>query len=356
MKNIFKKIFHLPKKILIPAILLIAFLVWNFAFKNQNQKPFAYDQAKQQDLKVEVSTSGILSGQSVVNLHFNEIGKLSYLKVAQGDQVKEGETIAGLDTQALSIALQQAKNTLSSDQAALEKVYDDIHLSQYGNGGFSNVGSANETEAQKATREEAEAASNSAYDAVKAAERAFQDAVLTSPISGVVTQTGPLPGQNVSLTDTVAQIVDFSRVEFDADVDESDIGSVSIGQRAEVTLNAYGDKIFYGTVSEIVPETKTTSNGATVVTVKIPLADPNLKHIQGLNGQVNIITAENPNALTIPLEDLREDNTVLIKTDQGVHARKVVPGLKNDTDVEIISGLNLGDQVVKDPPSGNYPS
>src|SRR5581483_5897049 len=179
-----------------------------------------------------------------------------------------------LDVQQLNINLQQAQNNLASAQASVDKILDDIHLFQYGNGGFGNVGTANETETQRQARIAAQETRDSAVDSVKAAQRAFQDAVLYAPISGVVSQANPVPGQNITVADTIVQIVDDSQIIFAADVDESDIANISLNQPVQVSLNAYPDQTFNGFVSDITPVTKTTSSGATVVTVKVDLQNP----------------------------------------------------------------------------------
>ena len=309
-------------------------------------------EVKRQDIKVIVSTSGIFTGKDTASLHFKSSGKLAYINAKIGDQVFSGQVLAGLDTQELAIQLQQANNTLRDKQATLDKVLDDIHLFQYGNGGFSAVGSADETATQKQLRTTAEVARDNAYDSIKATQVAFQDTVLVSPISGIITKANFFPGQVIGATDTI-EVVDFSQAIFEADIDESDIVKISLGQKAEVILNAYGDKVFQGAITEIIPQTRTTSNGATVITVKITLSDQSIRKIAGLNGQVNVILEEGKNVLTIPQEALREDNTVLVQTPQGINPVKVTPGLRSDTDVEIKEGLKEGERVITNPPTGN---
>lgn len=80
---------------------------------------------------------------------------------------------------------------------------------------------------------------------------------------------------------------------------------------AEINLDAYPDKVFKGAVDQIIPATKTTLQGATVVTVRIKLDNPNLIFVNGLTGEAQIIIKEAKNVLTIPQESLRENNTVI---------------------------------------------
>ncbi|KKQ85517.1 MAG: Efflux transporter, RND family, MFP subunit [Candidatus Daviesbacteria bacterium GW2011_GWB1_39_5] len=333
------------KKILLLIILLIAgFFILN-TFGQKKQTPLQFAEVKKQDIKSTVSSSGSLTGKDSVSLKFKSSGKLSYVNVKTGDTVSTGQVIAGLDTQGLAITLQQAQNTLRDKQAIAQKAEDDV-----------KDHSSDESFAQKVTRTTAQAARDSAFDNVKAAQRAFQDAVIISPLDGIVTQAIETVGQSVSGTDLIVQIVDNSAVYFDTDIDEADISKLSEGQPAEVILDAYPDKIFKGSVEQILPQTKSTSTGATVITARIKLDESKMEFINGLNGQASVILSEQKNVLTIPQEALREDNTVLIQTPDGVRSQKVVPGIRSDTDVEIKEGLKEEDRVVLNPPAQGIPN
>lgn len=342
VKRIGKLFWPLSKKKAIIWIVILAagFLLFNF-FQPKKAAALQFAQVKKQDIKSTVSSSGSLTGKDVANLKFKSAGKLAYINVKAGSIASEGEVIAGLDTQDLAIKLQQAENTLRDKQATAQKIEDDV-----------KDHSADETYAQRATRTTAQAARDSAVDAVKDAQRAFGDAVLISPISGLVTQTTGIPGQNVSTADLIAQVVDNSQIMFDTDIDEADIGKIAVGQEAEVTLDAYEGQIFKGIVDQILPQTKTTSTNATVVTVRITLNTTPKTFVNGLSGQASIILAEVKDALTIPQEALREeDSTVFVQKDQNLRPVRVKVGIKSDTDVEIKEGLNEGDRVLLNPPA-----
>lgn len=327
------------KIIILITLIIVGIIGFNF-FGQKKQAPLQFASVKKQDIKLTVSSSGTLTGKNAVNLKFKSSGKLSYISVKAGDKVTQGEAIAGLDTQDLAIALQQAQNTLRDKQAIVDKIHDDVKDHD-----------KDESFTQKQTRTTAEVARDNAYDGVKAAQRAFQDAVITSPISGLITQVSLIPGQVVSASDTIAQVVDFTSIYFDTDIDEADIEKVSLGQKAEISLDAYSDKIFEGEVSEIIPQTKTTSSGATVISVRIKMDNFSVMPINGLSGQAAIIIEQTKNALTIPLEALRDDNSVVIQTGQALGTQKVTPGIKSDTDVEIEEGLQENETVLLNPPA-----
>ncbi len=331
--------------LLIPLILILGWLLW----PKPKPEPVQLAQTKYDDVKVTVSASGILNGNDTANLRFKGSGRLSFINVKEGDQISKGQLVAGLDTQDLDITLQQAENNYRSAQSVVDKVLDDIHSFQYGNGGTGNVATANETETQRQLRTQAEVTRDNALDSVKAAQRAYQDAVLISPIDGIVTQTTALAGQTVGSADLIAQIVDWTKVYFDMDVDEADLAQVSQNQTADITLNSYPNQTFKGSVDQIIPQTKTTSSGATVVTVRIDLHNPAVRLVSGLNGQADIIVTQAKHVLAIPIEALKEDNTVLVQKGKEIKAVSVKVGLKSDTEVEIKDGLKDGDQVVTNP-------
>ncbi len=328
------------KKKAIFTIILLTLLGFGLTQSNNKPQPLQFTQVKKQDIKSTVSSSGTLTGKDNLSLKFKSSGKLFFLNVKVGDSVYAGQVIAGLDTQDLAIKLQQAQNTLRDKEALAQKAEDDVkdHASD-------------ESFAQKVTRTTAQVARDSAYDSVKEAQRAFQDAVIVSPISGIITSASPIPGQIVSSSDTIAQVVDFSLFYFDTDIDEADISKISLGQKAEIILDAYPDKTLSGTVAQIIPQTKTTSSGATVITVRINLGNLNINPVNGLSGQAIIVSNEVKNALTLPQEALRDDNSIVIQTAQGLQAKKVTTGIKSDIDVQITEGVTENERVVLNPPA-----
>lgn len=334
LKKSAKKILKIQKKFLILGIIIIFLLINFVASGNNNKISPQFAEVKKQDLKQEISASGIVTGKNSVILRFKSGGKLAYANVKTGDIVAKGDVIAGLDTQDLVIALRIAQSNFRDKTAIVDKIHDDL----------KDVTAESYT--QRQTRTTAEVAHDNAYDSLLAAQRDFQDAVIIAPIAGVVTSEVPIPGQIVSASDTIAQIVDFSQIIFEADIDEADISKVSLGKNAEITLNAYGDKIFKGTVVEIIPQTHTTTSGSTVVSIKISIDDSNIAHVSGLNGQVNVITSEKDNVLSVPVDAVRNNNTVFVKTESGIRTKEVSTGFKTDTDVEITKGLKEGEQVV----------
>ncbi len=302
---------------------------------------------QRKDLKSTISASGNLSGKTSFDLKFRSSGKIYTLKVKAGDTVNQGQLLASVDNRDQIIALSEAQNTLREKQATVDKTIDDIHLFQYGMGGFGSVGSSNETMTQRQLRTGVEVARDNAFDNLKSAQKALEDTLIISPVNGIVTEVPSSINQYVSAADIIIKIADTSEVFFDGEIDEADIDKISLGQMVEVTLDAYPNKVFKGVVGEIQPFTKSSSSGAMIITVRIKLEKMEEKFIQGLSGEAAIILAEAKNSLVVPVEAVRENDTVLVRRNGQLTPQKITRGLSSESEIEIKEGLNENDQIVK---------
>ena len=339
LNALFKKIKKLPRKYKIVGLIVI--IVLGFFIFTGNKKPLLlqFASVKKQNIQEEITGSGALTGKNSISLHFKTIGKLAYINVDVSDEVFQGQVIAGLDTEDLNINLREAENTLRDKRAVVDKIHDDL----------KDVG-ASETYSQRQTRTTAEVAQDNAYEGLLAAQKALRDSVIYSLIPGIVTQVPVIIGQTVSSSDTITQVVDTSEIYFDTDIDEADIGKIKLELPAKITLDSYPDTSYEGSVAQIFPQTKTTSSGATVITIRIKLASAPENFVNGLSGEASIIIKSAKNALTVPLEVLRDDNTIFVQTETGLRPIKVTIGISSDTDVEIIKGLREKERVLLNPP------
>lgn len=339
LMDLLKEVKKLPGKYKIIGLVVIIVLGFFIFSGNKKSTPLQFASVKKQDIQQEIVGAGTLTGKNSIGLRFKTGGKLAYLSVDVGDKVDRGQVLAGLDTEDLNINLREAQNTLRDKRAIVDKIHDDL----------KDIG-ASETYAQRQTRTTAEVAQDNAYEGFLRAQKALRDSVLYSPTSGVVTQALNMAGQIVSSSDTVIQVVDTSEIYFDTDIDETDIGKIKTGLPAKITLDSYPDTVYEGSIVQIQPQTKTTSSGATVITVRIKLETPS-DFINGLSGEASIILKSVKNALTIPLEALRDDNTVFVQSDKNnLKPVKVTTGISSDTDIEIAKNLKEGDRVLLNPP------
>ncbi len=332
------KFWHLPKKIWVTALLIIIGASAYYFWPKPTVEIVQTVEVRTGEVKSVISSSGTLEGTDSADLRFKISGKLNQISVRAGDRVEKGDLIAGLDTQDLAINLQQARNTFVAKDAAAKRVEDDVK---------DNDGDEDFTQQEERTA--AQKARDNAFDDIKSVQRSFQDAYIYAPLSGVITKADPNVGQIVSAADVITQIVDDSQYVFEAEVDESDLGRVKLGQTAAITLNSYPDQTFNATVSKVTPVTETTDSGATVVIVKLSLGKPEINFVAGLNGQADIITDAVNNVLVIPIEALIDEKEVYVKRGESYEKVQIETGLQSDTEIEVKSGLSAGDQVVTNP-------
>lgn len=316
-----------------------------FIYPKPKEEAIELVEVKTGNVKQIISASGTLEGTDSADLRFKIAGKLNYISVKPGQEVEKGALIASLDTRDFQIALQQAYNAFEIKDATAKRAEDDVknHTSD-------------ENFTQREERVAAQKARDNAYDDIKAARRAIEDAYIYAPLSGIVIKADQNVGQIVTAADLIAQIVDETEYVFEAEVDESDIGQIKLGQIADVSLNSYPDQIFKASVSKVTPAIETTDSGATVVIVKLALGKPEINFVSGINGQADITVNEANGVLVIPVEALFEENQVYKKLGGTYEKVKVETGLQSDTEVEIKSGLTPGDQVVINPEAVKIPA
>ncbi|MGQ9456073.1 MAG: efflux RND transporter periplasmic adaptor subunit [Armatimonadota bacterium] len=147
---------------------------------------------------------------------------------------------------------------------------------------------------------------------------------------------------------TIAEIADISRMRVLVNVDETDIDRVRVGQRVDVTLDAYPNQRFSGNVIKIAPQAVVEQNVTTIpVTVELDRTDRRLK--PGMNATCDFIIARKRNVLYVPNEAVRETNVgsfVMVLEGGKQVNRRVKLGSIGDEYTEIIEGLREGEVVV----------
>jgi HlyD family secretion protein len=144
--------------------------------------------------------------------------------------------------------------------------------------------------------------------------------------------------------------LDGSSYQVTADVVETDVASIRLGQTANVSIAAIGASLT-GKVTAIAPTAESSSSSSSVVSyaVTIDLASPPPTLRSGMTADITITTASAPGVLAVPAAAIRGTNgnyTVLVLASGNPEARPVTVGLMTSALVEVKSGLSEGDQVV----------
>ena len=175
----------------------------------------------------------------------------------------------------------------------------------------------------------------------------LEHADLVAPVDGIISAIAisaglPAPaGGGITLDSATLQVV--------ADVVESDITSIAVGQPASVSIDALGSQVA-GTVSAVAPSTTGTSSSVVAFPVTVTLTDPGDDVRSGMSSDVEITTAEADDVVTVPAVAVNgsgDQATVLVAgTDGSVSTRGVVVGVVSESLVEIQSGISEGEAVV----------
>ncbi len=168
-----------------------------------------------------------------------------------------------------------------------------------------------------------------------------------SPVSGIVTEKKALQGMRFMPGEMLYQITDLSSVWVLADVFEQDIALAKSGAKAKVMISAYPDKRFDGKISYVYPTLKAETR---TLQVRIELANPGQLLKPGMFAQVELAVAAKSRVVTVPLSAVIDSGTrriVLVQVKEGrFEPREVKLGARSDHYVEVLEGVQNGEQVV----------
>ena len=168
-----------------------------------------------------------------------------------------------------------------------------------------------------------------------------------SPVSGIVTEKKAVQGMRFMPGDMLYQITDLSTVWVLADVFEQDIGAVRLRAKASVTLDAYPGRVFDGEITYVYPTLKAETRTATV---RVELSNAGQLLKPGMFARVDLAVPAGSRAVTVPLSAVIDSGTrriVLVQAKEGQFApREVRLGMRSDTYVEVLDGVQEGELVV----------
>ncbi len=272
------------------------------------------------DLTVSVTATGTVQPTTRVDVSSELAGILATVAVDFNDPVTVGQVLARLDTSKLAAQVANAEAQEASARARLtqaeatarevaETLTTQQELAAKGLASRSVMVSVEANDARARASVEMARADLTLAEANLALARADLDkAVIRSPIDGVVLNRKAEAGQIVGpgLNDPVLFVLaeDLSRMELLADVDEADIGQVRVGQDARFTVDAFDNRDFAATITQVRYASEVTDD---VVTYKAVLAvdNPDLRLRPGMTATATITVAEAAGVLLVPNAALR---------------------------------------------------
>lgn len=382
-KGLFRKRKRLFLFLLVIAVIAVI-IFFNLQSQREKSIKVTVEKVKRDNLESIISASGEVRPKKNVNISAQIPGRIVKIGVKEGQRVKSGDFLLKLEsTQYEANAdrdraqIQSLKADLIRAEAAMnrDKNFYERQLKLFD----SKLISIETLESSKAQYDISKAQYDAILFQIKQAQASLQSTldnlektVYNSPIDGVITSLRVEEGE-IALVGTMNNpgtilmtIADLSVMEVEVEVDETDVVGVRLGQPAEVRVDAFPEKSIKGTVTEVgssALEKLTVAEESRDFKVVITLEDPpeNLK--PGLSASADIITAKKDDVLAIPISSLvlkekegenaadesEQEEGVYIVQENRVKFAPVQKGIMGELKIEIISGLEEGQEVVVGP-------
>lgn len=287
-------------------------------------------------------------------------GLLQRLHVRVGDVVRPGQLLAELDHTDLDAAVEEARALLAEATAQAELAESQLRRRQ----ALAREGLV--------AAEELEAADNAARLATARVQRARAQleaatiqrgyAEIKAPIGGTVTSIATREGETVAASfavPTFLTIMDLTRLQVEAYVDEVDIGRVSVGQKATFSVDAFPGEEFEATVDAIIPQAKIRDNVVNY-TVILDITGGKKELLRpDMTASVTITTGTQQDVLVLPSRAIQRDTDgrpyVLVEEAGKPVRREISIGEVRGEEVRVRAGLSEGEEVIVPKAEGSQP-
>jgi HlyD family secretion protein len=340
-----------------------------------------------------VQATGKIQPEVKVKISPEVSGEIIDLPIKEGQQVTRGQLLAKIKPTTFEAAHEQGMASLNASKARMEQSRANmITAKQAFNRSKElrdkNLISASDYEAAEAQYQVAQANFNASNFEIKATEsqlkqltESLRKTAVIAPMGGVVTSLVSELGETVVGTSQFSgtemmTVSDLAVMNAEVEVDENDVVNVSIGDKANITIDAYPGRIFRGTIVEIANSAKLKGMGtqeqSTNFEVKIRIDDFKGVDLRpGMSCIAKIETETKENVMAVPMiavtrRDKSDDPTadsikraatggevptiVFINDNGKAKAVPVKTGLSDNLYVEILSGLSGNEEIIK----GNY--
>jgi membrane fusion protein, multidrug efflux system len=299
-----------------------------------------------QTLSRSLPLSGSMSPIVQATLKSKVGGQVELVPLREGQEVREGEVLARIDTRNLQAQYDR-------QLAAVERARADLQLATLNRDKNrtlleSHYISQNTYEATESAYAGMVASLKLAEADARLAKISLDDAVVRAPFAGTVAKRHVQPGEKVSPDSSVVTLVDLRHMVLEAAVPAGDIPAVSIGQRARFKVGGFGAREFDGEVQRINP---ITADGSRAITIYIAVPNPNQALKGGMFAQGALTLDNVAPVLAVPLRALHEEaGTAFVYTlrdDKIVRTTvKIGPAAPGSSFVEVRDGLAAGDRVI----------
>jgi HlyD family secretion protein len=382
--------------ILIVVIAVIA----SFTMNGDKEEAISVQTAKveQQKIVETVSSTGVIQPEIQVKISADVAAKITRLDVKEGDWVEKDQFLVQLDRERYLASVESAEanhrsmranaNLVKENMIRTEKDY--LRMKELFNKNLESQAAMDQSYAAYKVEKARYQSNLELVDQAKAALKQTKDdlskTTIYAPMAGTISQLNKELGE-IALgsqfqEDVIMIISNLNNMEAVVDVDENDIVSVELADNATIEVDALANKPFEGEVSEIASSAKIAAVGSadqkTEFEVKVRITNPGNKLRPGMTASADVITGVREEALVVPIQSVTVRTPDQLKSDKAetdstseakytpdkdgfvqvvfvlredeVEAVQVETGIQSETHIEILSGLNVGDEIV----TGNY--
>ena len=310
-----------------------------------------------------ISANGYVVARTKASVSSKILGRLAWIGVTEGSQVRLNQIIARLESADYEAALLAANATVAQLDAQHVQAQRDLKRAQSLR--QQNLVSDADLESAETKVEVSLAQANAARAQAKLAEATLENTRVRAPFSGTVLRKDAEVGEIVApssagggLTRTaIVTMADLSTLEVEVDVNEAYIAQVVNGQPARITLDAYPDTSFAGRVRQVVP---TADRQKATVLVKVSILDRDPRILPEMGAKVvfeahDAQIAAAPRRVFVPEAAIVQSGGrafVWIMQDGAVRQQAVDVGPARGDRIEVRQGLLGGESLVLSPPAG----
>jgi HlyD family secretion protein len=386
--------------ILLVLVLLVGFGVY-FLSSNSNLTPLQTTKVARHDLKVVISTNGIIEPVDRSEVYAPLDAFVSAVHKGEGAQIKKGQPLMRLDSQPLRTALAEAKAALlearrqarivmsgpsreemtaleasiaecalqleqtnkdleleasllskqATSRAAVENLRKQRDLLRVRMDGFYKKKTDLEARYSSEEKEWEQNKLGELNKQVALLEQQLQMESVLAPQSGMIYSLPIKPGAYVSKGELLAQIYEPGKIRLRAYVDEPDLGRIARGQQVVIEWDGMPNKQWNGVIDKPA-EQVVVMNNRSVGHVLCSIEASPRELIPNLNVKVQITTAHKADVLVIPRSAVIKQSgktAVLLSQGDRTVIKPVELGLVTSEEIEILQGINTGDSVVINP-------
>jgi len=323
--------------------------------------------AEKGTLIVSVSGSGNIVVDSSSNVDPTITGTVQNLAVSVGDKVTKGQLLFEIDNDDLStnvtkanasyLQAQQSLRTARANKKDAQKTYDEANS-------YNKPSASSRLKAAEIGIEAADENLKAAEQSYNSAKSDYNKKEVTAPIAGTVNEINIKNGDDLSKLSSGSSrqvpiiIGDLSTMKAQVEVSEVNIPDVKIGQKATLTFNAIDNFSVVGTVEKMDALGTETSGVVTYnVTVSLDSLDEKIKPEMSVSA--SIMTATKQDVIVISNTAIKTENNssyVEVLKNGIVEKKTVQVGLENNSQAEIISGIDVGEEVITQTINGSSTS